>query len=311
VWKSIGEYWANIAVSAAISIIIWQAGLWSSGDAKLFIAYAFILPLKYYEIGYFNFFPAIALLINTFFPVLFVLFFYVALKNRPNAHWKAIKTAFHPKLILTIFFFVFGFSWLIGLFLNLIGIKPNLFLIIIILFILLFIVRKYLKINFLLLLAIISLLRLIFGWKDLASASLLVNLLISALLLLFLRFYVLNLAYNIFAYPVYIEQLKESMLPAEDIIKRGGKIEKKRHLQISFIQALLNKVDEKSLLESLPEGLTLEEIEKIQVMHSRGEIKEHTLNVYKTFPFAPFMLLGAIITLLISGNVIQYLVSFL
>jgi hypothetical protein len=61
----------NICVSWLIAYFIWYAGLWSAGDAKLFMLFSFLLPLEYY--GDHNpifFFPSFILLVNAFIFVL-------------------------------------------------------------------------------------------------------------------------------------------------------------------------------------------------------------------------------------------------
>ncbi|MDD3087442.1 MAG: hypothetical protein PHP89_02630 [Candidatus Omnitrophica bacterium] len=61
-------------VNAAIGIIvaygIWKFGAWSAGDAKLFIAYTLLIPLDFYSKGYVKFFPSLILLFNIFIPLL-------------------------------------------------------------------------------------------------------------------------------------------------------------------------------------------------------------------------------------------------
>lgn len=59
----------NFVFSAVISYLFWQHRLWSAGDAKLFILFSFLLPLKYYSNGYLPLFPSSALLTNVFVPI--------------------------------------------------------------------------------------------------------------------------------------------------------------------------------------------------------------------------------------------------
>ena len=46
--------------------IMWYVGLWTAGDAKLFVAYTAIVPLSVYNYGYIKYFPSMTILINTF-----------------------------------------------------------------------------------------------------------------------------------------------------------------------------------------------------------------------------------------------------
>lgn len=80
----------NFVFSAVISYLFWQYRLWSAGDAKLFILFSFLLPLKYYSNGYLPLFPSSALLINVFIPIFAFLIVRIAVDFLRN-----MTTAFH------------------------------------------------------------------------------------------------------------------------------------------------------------------------------------------------------------------------
>ncbi len=61
----------NAGIAFLISFIIWKLRLWPAGDAKLFIAFSFLMPFYFYSQTYFKYFPSFALLINTFCVYLF------------------------------------------------------------------------------------------------------------------------------------------------------------------------------------------------------------------------------------------------
>jgi len=63
----------NGLISFFICYFLWYFKLWSAGDAKLFTLYAFLLPLKFYSKSYVLYFPSFALLINLFIPLFLVL----------------------------------------------------------------------------------------------------------------------------------------------------------------------------------------------------------------------------------------------
>ena len=63
----------NGLLSFVVGYLIWYFKLWSAGDAKLFTAYAFLLPLKFYSKNYIPYFPSFVLLINLFIPLFLVL----------------------------------------------------------------------------------------------------------------------------------------------------------------------------------------------------------------------------------------------
>jgi len=69
-------YLINVSINTGISFLIgfgiWRLNFWPAGDAKLFILFSFLLPLYHYQNTYLNYFPSIALLINSF--VIFLIF---------------------------------------------------------------------------------------------------------------------------------------------------------------------------------------------------------------------------------------------
>ena len=79
-----------LALAFAFVFIIWKIGMWSTGDAKLFLAYVALLPLSVYSNGYINYFPSLTLFINTFVPM--AIFF--ILKMLIQADRKIKKKAF-------------------------------------------------------------------------------------------------------------------------------------------------------------------------------------------------------------------------
>ncbi len=39
------EFYLNVLCTFVLGYILWYTGLWSAGDAKLFLAYAFLIPI--------------------------------------------------------------------------------------------------------------------------------------------------------------------------------------------------------------------------------------------------------------------------
>jgi hypothetical protein len=303
------EFFTNLLFTLAVGFLIWYIGLWSAGDAKLFVAFASIVPLNFYIMNYTRFFPSLTLMINTFAPIFIVMLFYLLFKNPIKTHISALKMAFNPKTLGMVSLFVLGFSWPVTLFLNWIGIQANFFIVIALLFILISVLTKIFNIKLLYASLFLTFLRLIFNYKLILTIPFLKNIILSIFVLIFLRFYLIALGYNVFSYEIFLEDLSEGMLLAEDIVKKGKKYEKVRHIHMSFIGALMIDRQKDSILDSLPDGLTNDEIKEIKKLHSRGALKSHKIRIYKIFPFAPFMFLGVLITLLLKGNVIDFLIN--
>lgn len=66
----LGQVCLNTLCALITGYYLWNKNLWSAGDAKLFMVYALLLPLKFYSASYIKFFPALNLLINLFVPIL-------------------------------------------------------------------------------------------------------------------------------------------------------------------------------------------------------------------------------------------------
>lgn len=60
---------SNLIFATLISFFMWHFGMWSAGDAKLFIVLCLILPMNYYKATYIDIFPSLVLLINIWIPV--------------------------------------------------------------------------------------------------------------------------------------------------------------------------------------------------------------------------------------------------
>lgn len=94
----LGQVASNLIIAFIVAFLIWRSGFWSAGDGKLFILLAFLLPLNYYSLGRLPFFPAFALLANTFFSFLFV----ITLQSLVFLFFYAWQTGKHQGL-LTLF----------------------------------------------------------------------------------------------------------------------------------------------------------------------------------------------------------------
>lgn len=63
----------NASLALLAGFVLWWFGLWAAGDAKLFGTLALLLPLSTYHEAYMAIFPAYVLLFNTFFAVMAIL----------------------------------------------------------------------------------------------------------------------------------------------------------------------------------------------------------------------------------------------
>lgn len=63
----------NGLLALGLGYVLWNLKLWAAGDAKLFTLFAFLLPPEFYAKTYFSEFPSFVLLINIFIPLLIFL----------------------------------------------------------------------------------------------------------------------------------------------------------------------------------------------------------------------------------------------
>ena len=62
----LGEVLLNTSIALLVGFLMWYWNIWSAGDAKLFVLFSFLLPLRFYSNTYLSYFPSFALLINIF-----------------------------------------------------------------------------------------------------------------------------------------------------------------------------------------------------------------------------------------------------
>ena len=88
----------NAGLSFALAVTLWELGLWAAGDAKVFALLAFMLPLSVYSNNYLSFFPSFALFFNTFVAMFLILLVefaiqtaLVARRTRGRFFWEKLR----------------------------------------------------------------------------------------------------------------------------------------------------------------------------------------------------------------------------
>lgn len=72
-WIYLAKVLLNAALALVAGFLLWWFGLWAAGDAKLFGVLAAMLPLSTYSQAYMALFPAYVLIFNTFVSVMAIL----------------------------------------------------------------------------------------------------------------------------------------------------------------------------------------------------------------------------------------------
>ena len=290
-------YLLNLVISLTLGFVLWLAKLWSAGDAKLFLAFAALVPLETYKWGNIGNFPSYIILINTFTPIFIFYIVKVFVKTKLTNLWKEIKIVFEPKQLFNLIIFLFGFSLITVKLTSVLGLQPSFFTNIIMLLFIFLVIKKLLKDHFFVLGLICTVLRLIF---DNITSNVFIKLLSQLGVFLFLRLFI-SLGFYIFSKPVYIESLKPGMSLAEDITKKGKEYYKEKDTLYYPTQILFKKRNKDSIFSNY-HNLAKKDVNKINKLHSQGKIKDHIVYIKEKIPFAVFLFIGVIITLLVKGN---------
>ncbi|MCG2718331.1 MAG: hypothetical protein L6408_05795 [Nanoarchaeota archaeon] len=300
------ELTINCTFALVVGFIIWYVGLWTAGDAKLFFTYSFLIPLSTYRYGYVPYFSSTNILINTLIPMFLFLLAVLLFKTSLRQKAYFFKNAFKPKRVLQLVIFLFAFGWIITLLFCLFKIPPDYFLMILILFIFMTLLEKVVSINIFKIVIVISILRFALD-RSIYSIEFLYWFLFMVLMFVILRFFVISMGFHIFTKEVDIALLQKGMIPAEGVYK-----EKDRYKKQAFrFYTLLNYLSEKTkkrdyLFESTSEGLTEKDVKKLKNLEKKLGF-EH-LRVQQTIPFAPYMFLGVLLTIIFQGNAFLALV---
>ncbi len=318
------RYLANGLVNGLIAILvgyfIWERRLWSAGDAKLFAVYAFLLPLKFYSFHYVSFFPSINLLINLFIPLIILLsltaitiflkdifaWFIAKEKNFPKifSREKTIQFSGQMYYSFAILFLIFMIlrtliplisgSVLSALFTN----PFLLFLFMITLSgkLMAFINRgKWLKFF------VLVFFPAHVGYS-VCSGNL--SLLLPSIRMVFWIWMFFNLVKR--ALDFYIQN-REIVVVSLETIKAGDIFCEQDGQMIKEKLSASGRGGEFG--EITAEGLTKEQVVILKEVLSREEPRQ--IKIYKTFPFAPYLLLSALLCILTKNSLMAVIDSVL
>lgn len=302
----------NVAIAFIVGIIFWKFDIWAAADAKLFTLYSFLIPLTVYVYERVPYFPSFALLVNIYIiSLLYLLLTYLWRIKIGSEDFKGFFSGGIPKIIhgikiskifdyLSLFFISFSISFSL-FFLVISRIKPSASLTILfyivgfaILMLLGGFLNKYKKIK--VYLSILSIIYMII-WFIFSATPL-------SILNQFLRFIfymvIINLIFRLFG----------SLANSDIKIINIENLEQNMILTVGALKLLSGDQEfYKNLGNIYPDGLSPEQTEKIKEFFKNKDVK--TVEVCKTFPFALFIFIGAIITLIIQGSLIGWLIKVL
>ncbi len=298
-FEYINAYAINLAFSLFACLFIWSTGLWSAGDAKLFLAFSALLPLTVYKLVNFEYFPSFTILVNSFIPIFVFFFVKVFLVTNSKEKINSLKKSLDPSSILNSVITVLGISSLISILISLLNIPSNIFVNLFFMFVAYYTMEKLFGKNLLSAMTVLFIVMMFFSYENILSFQFLQFFSIMLFSFVFIRYFILNLAFDVFTTPVFIENLKPGMIPAEIVRKKGEKYLKVNKIQYSILPEF-GKSRTKSIFDL--RGLTKKDINKIKRLHSSGKFKSHALRIQDDIPFAPIIFFGILLTLIFQGS---------
>ncbi len=305
----------NSSFSLFVGFLLWYVHLWTAGDGKLFFTYSLLVPLTTYFNPNTTFFPSYILLINTFVPLFIVFLISILIQSKKEEKIKAFKFMTNPYTVAQISLVLFGFVWLLSFPLSVLNIQSNYFVNILLLFFTMQVIAKVSEKYFHMRITHVSLLlavvRMFFEFSTVITISFakqFVSILISYL---FLRHFILRLGFYGNSKSVRIEDLEVGDVPMEKLVAqaKSGKKQKygKKEVFFSSIIGMFNK-EKSPVFGREAKGMTPEEVSALKKMHKSGKLDFDELLIHKTLPFAPFMFVGVLLTLVSHGSVFVYIV---
>ncbi|MCK4335475.1 MAG: hypothetical protein KAW40_01995, partial [Candidatus Aenigmarchaeota archaeon] len=192
------------------------------------------------------------------------------------------------------------------------GIFMNYFIIIIILFVIMEIFNKIVPLNMEYVYVFLVILRLILDYQTVFTLGYLYRLIGIIFAFVIVRYFVIDLGFHGFTVPKKIEDLKPGMCLAEGIIEskeKGVNYEKKKIVFFSLPQALMEKRKAKFIHGVSFDGLTKDDVKKIKKLRKDGKIHFDEIMIHVSTPFAVFLFIGIILTVLLQTNFVTYLKS--
>jgi len=283
-----------------ISFLFWYIGLWPAGDGKLFFAFSLLFPASFYLkqsllMDY---------LVNIFVPIFLFISFYLLIKSKKKIIKDSLKYAFRPYNFLLISIIFIGFASLLARLFTLFGIEANFLVYIFFMFVAYEILRRFFTAKIEMFFVLLAIIRIAIDYNSIYTISFIYKFSLTILTFIFFRFFILKLAFNAYTKKIKLKNLKPGMILAEGIVEKKDKIQKISFFQSSLIQTLQQRKEK--YIHNIG-YLTKSDIEKIKELKKKNKIKFNEILIYQKQPFAIFLLLGYIITLIFQGSFVNWL----
>ena len=293
------KFLANDLLSLIVGFVIWYANLWTAGDAKLLFAFTILIPIHSPH-SYFFF---LTFLSNIFIPISIIFLIHMLFKTSYRRKLFYFKKTFNVKAFFSLIFFIFGFSWAINSMFKIIGLRSNIVLSLLGISAAYYLIERVLKIKIIHISLLLSLVRLVFD-SSIYSFKFVKEFSILIFLFLLVRIFLFSMGSEYFTKEVKFNELKNGMIPAETVFEFKGKYFKRLN-RFSLARFAEDRKIGKPVFKNLSGGLSREEIKTLNFLGKKLPFK--TLRIQTAMPFAPFLFIGALLTIIFQGNFIRFL----
>lgn len=303
-----------------IVLALYWFGIFAAGDAKLIWGASLLMPVGLFaEANAFAQYTPMTLIINIFVPYCLILVAYLFIKTKMHQKWEAFVEIFRQENFREQIFdmvfrliFLLGLGQFITLSLNWLGIELGfwyrLLLVLSLYFILSHCVKKFglerIR-NYVVCVVLIGLMVITTSWTlsawSAAYVPLLKVYLVYIAIFFFGKHFVHNLDSMVLDREIDISDLKERMVPAEQIVKIEGEDGELVYSKQGF--ALPNVLNTNIVLGTLPGGVSKEKVAELKQLAEDGKFADfdNKIRIQRSVRFAPVICLGVILTLLCRG----------
>jgi hypothetical protein len=303
-----------------IVLVLYWFGIFAAGDAKLVWGASLLMPVGLFsEASAFAQYTPTSLIINIFVPYCVILVMYLCLKTNVQQKWQAFmlifqQEDFHQQIFEMVFrlIFLLGLRVVVTLSLGWLGIELGLWQQLLVVFSLYFILSYYVKKfglerirNYVVSVVMIQLMIITTPWTlnawSQAYAPLLKIYLLYLTVFFFGRYFIENLDGMVLDREVNISDLKEGMVPAEQIIRIKGDDGEVTYSKQGF--ALPNVLNSNIVLGTLPGGVSKEKAAELKQLSEDRKFEDfdNKIRIQRSLRFAPMICLGVILTILCRG----------
>ncbi|MGM5483870.1 MAG: hypothetical protein ACQER9_03055 [Nanobdellota archaeon] len=315
-----GKVLSNFCFGIFIGFLGWENNIWSPGDGKLFIAFSILMPISLYKNNNVPWIESSSILFNTAFFVILFFLILILIKIKSNTFKKyskrIVKDIFNFKEIITkiirLFVILISFNVLFNVDLYFKSI------IIAAIFFTLENKRYEKEIYFT---SIFGAIIIVFFQPPISLlfiTNIIKIIIIWQIIKAFFLSGIKNIAKDYFSFEMNVKNLKKGMNLTQNIIEKDNisaeeedRLRHKKGYQVFkkddkyYIIKPKDNFKENSFIKEGKNGLTDEEIKKIQDLG----IKD--VKIYQHTPFAVFLFIGVLLTIIFKENLFIYISNFL